>query len=89
MTKLDSFELWTNFLLIKQPSIKNSIENLQITKHFFNLKTQMLKINYQIRIFCSEKKKSFTINLTISSFLKGGLITEGISNLVAILYKGQ
>jgi len=56
MTKLDSFELWTNFLLIKQPSIKNSIENLQITKHFFNLKTQMLKINYQIRIFCSEKK---------------------------------
>jgi len=56
MTKLDSFELWTNFLLIKQPSIKNSIENLQITKHFFNLKTQILKINYQIRIFCSEKK---------------------------------
>ena len=59
MTKLDSFELWTNFLLIKQPSIKNSIENLQITKHFFNLKTQMLKINYQIRIFCCEKKKIF------------------------------
>ena len=76
------------YLTFKQLSIKNSIENVQITKHFFSLKTQKLKINYQIRIFCSEKK-SFTINLTISSFLKGGLITEVIFNLVAILYKGQ